>query len=109
MGFEDGIDELCRDLKPGGRLYVLDFGKPEHKRWRSLYFTYLEWVVPLFGKVFCGDSAAYRYILESLRHYPAQQGVGQAFQSRGLESVSLHSFLGGVMAINGARKPKESS
>ena len=107
VGFEDGIDELCRVLKPGGRLYVLDFGKPDQKMWRSFYFTYLEWVVPLFGKVFCGDSAAYRYILESLRHYPAQQGVCQAFQSRGLESVSLHSFLGGVMAINGAKKAKE--
>ena len=40
-----------------------------------LFLAYLKLFVPMLGRLFCGDAAAYAYILESLQHYPAQQGV----------------------------------
>ena len=101
---EKGIAELLRVLKPGGQLLILDFGKPRNRAWRSVYFTYLRAVVPLFGLVFCGDAAAYSYIVESLLHYPAQEGVTRLLNERGCE-VQLHEFLCGVMSIHRAVKP----
>ncbi len=104
--FDAAITELIRVLRPGGRLLILDFGKPQWAVWRSCYFAYLRWVVPVFGKLFCNDPAAYSYILESLRHYPAQEGVDQALRTQGLTETRVHNFLGGVMSINEGVKPK---
>ena len=83
---------------------VLDFGKPENAIWRGIYFAYLKLIVPIFGKVFCGDSAAYAYILNSLERYPAQRGVDAKLRERGCQEVRIISLVGGAMSINFGRK-----
>ena len=70
--WERGLDEMFRVAKPGARLIVLDFGKPANGLWRKIYFAHLRCSVPLIGLLFCGNASAYAYILESLKHYPAQ-------------------------------------
>ena len=102
--WQRGLTEMWRVTKPGGRLLVLDFGKPDLWLWRQCYFAYLRWFVPFFGKVFCGDSATHAYILESLRHYPAQRGVEAKMRELGCREVRLLPLLGGVMSINSGRK-----
>lgn len=100
----EGLEEMLRVLKPGGRLVVLDFGKPGNHLWRSLYFAYLRWFVPLFGRVFCGNSATHAYILESLLNYPAQRGVAALLRQLNCEEVRIVNLLGGAMGINLATK-----
>jgi demethylmenaquinone methyltransferase/2-methoxy-6-polyprenyl-1,4-benzoquinol methylase len=103
--FRTGVSELLRVLKPGGQLLILDFGKPANRIWRALYFAYLRVFVPLFGLIFCGDAAAYGYIVESLVHYPAQEGVSRLLSELGCAEVEVHNLLGGVMSIHRAAKP----
>jgi demethylmenaquinone methyltransferase/2-methoxy-6-polyprenyl-1,4-benzoquinol methylase len=98
--WETGLREMQRVAKSGGRLLVLDFGKPDNAAWRSFYFGYLRWVVPIFGKLFCGDSATHAYILESLKHYPGQRGVAEAMTRLGCRDVRIVNLLGGAMSIN---------
>lgn len=98
--WEAGLCEMRRVAIPGGRLVVLDFGKPDNVLWRGLYFGYLRLFVPCLGLAFCGSASAYAYILESLRHYPAQHGVGAKMRELGLVNVKVISLLGGVMSIN---------
>lgn len=104
--WERGLDEMFRVARPGARLIVLDFGKPANALWRSLYFTHLKMSVPLMGWLFCGDASAYAYILESLKHYPAQLAVAEKMRQLKLENVRVINLLGGAMAINYGEKTK---
>ena len=104
--WERGLDEMFRVAKPGARLIVLDFGKPANALWRSLYFTHLKMSVPLMGWLFCGDASAYAYILESLKHYPAQLAVAEKMRALKLENIRVINLLGGAMAINYGEKAK---
>ncbi|MGA9780468.1 MAG: bifunctional demethylmenaquinone methyltransferase/2-methoxy-6-polyprenyl-1,4-benzoquinol methylase UbiE [Limisphaerales bacterium] len=103
--WETGLGEMFRVAKPGGRLVVLDFGKPPNALWRAIYFTHLKMTVPLLGRLFCGNADAYAYILESLRHYPAQEGVTAKMRELKLSNVRVINLLGGAMAINYGEKP----
>ena len=103
--WEQGLAEMRRVARPGGRIVILEFGKPANALWRSLYFTHLRCSVPLTGWIFCGNAGAYAYILESLRHYPAQLAVAAKMREMNFTGVRVINFLGGAMAINYAGKP----
>lgn len=102
---ETGLREMHRVARPGGRMLILDFGKPENPLWRSIYFAYLRLVVPGLGKLVARDAAAYAYILESLHHYPSPSEVTAALQVPPLVDVRAINLLGGIMSIHVGRKP----
>jgi demethylmenaquinone methyltransferase/2-methoxy-6-polyprenyl-1,4-benzoquinol methylase len=102
--WQRGLEEMYRVAKPGARLLALDFGKPDNGLWRAMYFAYLKYFVPVFGKLFCGDAATHAYIYESLRHYPAQRGVAEHMRKLGCKDVRIVNLVGGAMSINFGRK-----
>ena len=103
--WQRGLEEMLRVAKPGARIIVLDFGKPANSIWRAIYFTHLRLSVPLIGLLFCGDASAYAYILESLKHYPAQLAVAEKMRELKMANVQVINLLGGAMAINYGEKP----
>jgi demethylmenaquinone methyltransferase/2-methoxy-6-polyprenyl-1,4-benzoquinol methylase len=96
----NALEEIRRVLKPGGRLLVLDFGKPDNPVLRGLYFLHLRTLPPLLGTLLCGDSDTHAYIYASLMGYPAQRGVEARMQKAGWENVRVYNLLGGIMGIN---------
>ena len=84
----------------------LDFGKPENTLLRALYFGYLRTVLPLLGRLYCGDPDTHGYILASLQDYPAQRGIVELMKSCGYCDCGFVEFCGGAMAINfGSKTP----
>lgn len=102
--WETGLSEMVRVARPGGRVVVLDFGKPDNAFWRALYFGYLRLCVPVFGLLFARRADAYAYILESLKHYPAQRGVDAKMRAAGLKNVRIVNLMGGAMSFNYGEK-----
>ncbi len=103
--WEKGLAEMQRVARPGGKIIILEFGKPANPLWRSLYFAHLKCSVPLTGWLFCGNAQAYAYILESLKHYPAQLAVGARMIEMNFTNVRVFNCLGGAMAINYGETP----
>lgn len=103
--WELGLREMKRIIRPGGRILVLDFGKPDNMLWRGIYFWYLKWFVPLMGRFFCGDADTHGYILESLKHYAAQKRVAAKMTELQLTDIRIVNLMGGMMSINYGAKP----
>ena len=94
------LKEVFRLLRPTGRFLSLDFGKPKNRVYRALYLKYLAAVGSTFGWVLHGDPDVYRYIPESLKLYPAQEGVRTLMDAAGFRKTGYLCYLGGAIAIN---------
>ena len=101
---EPALAEIHRVLRPGGVLHSLDFNKPSNAIVRGVYLAYLTVVGSALGFVLHRDPDTYRYIPESIRRYPGADGVARLLESAGFTDSRVQPLLGGLMAINSARK-----
>lgn len=93
------LTEMRRVLKAGGRLLVLEFSKV----WaplKPLYDAYSFGVLPRLGKAVANDAGAYRYLAESIRVHPDQEGLQQMMEQAGLERVEYFNLAAGVVALH---------
>ena len=94
-----GLAEAVRVLRPGGRMFVLEFSKPcEPISWP--YRRYLLDVLPFLGKTIAQDEQSYRYLGESILVHPAQREMAGMMEEAGLHNVSWTNFSCGIVAIH---------
>jgi len=67
---EQGLQEMLRVLKPGGRLVVLEFSQPKTPGIRQIYDLYLRLVAPNIGKMVSRSREAYQYLNDSVKAFP---------------------------------------
>src|ERR1700674_2232239 len=94
------LASMQRVLKPGGQLLVLEFSQPVTRPLSRLYDLYSFNVLPWLGRAVAGDAESYRYLAESIRRHPNQQGVIELMKTAGLESCRYHNLMGGIVAVH---------
>lgn len=99
---EAALAEAYRVLKPGGRFLCLEFSSVEVPLLDTLYDAYSFNAIPVLGGLVAGDSASYRYLVESIRRFPDQKNFTRLIENAGFERVRYRNLTGGIAAIHSA-------
>jgi demethylmenaquinone methyltransferase/2-methoxy-6-polyprenyl-1,4-benzoquinol methylase len=94
-----GLREMTRVVKPGGRVVILEITTPERPPLSWFFRLWFDRLVPLLGRV-AGDPDAYSYLPSSVRRFPNARGLGAAMTAVGLIDVRWLLTAGGIIAIH---------
>lgn len=97
------LAEAFRVLKPGGRFLCLEFSKPAPGL-DVLYGRYSFSVLPRLGQLVARDRAAYQYLAESIRRFPAQKPFTKMIEVAGFAQVTFRNLSGGIAAMHSGWK-----
>lgn len=95
------LSEMRRVLRPGGRLFVLEFSQP-YGWFRPLYLFYLRRLLPWIAGAVTGDKAAYVYLNESIEAFPGRPALTEELKAAGFAQVKATAMALGIVAIHEA-------
>jgi len=95
---EKGLAEINRVLRPGGVAMILEFSKPKGL-FGVIFSIYNKTLLPLWGKLFSGDNAAYKYLPESVAAFPEGDEFKQIMTSVKYKNVTDRRLTFGICSI----------
>lgn len=96
------LTEMRRVLRPGGRMYVLEFSQPD--RWfKPIYLFYLRTILPVIAGIVTKDKAAYVYLNETIEEFPGREGLTVEIKAAGFSKVKAVGLTFGIVALHEAQ------
>jgi len=102
--WKDGLIELHRILKPGGKLVILEFSAPVLPGFRQAFQFYFSHVLPRIGGAVSGSRGAYEYLPDSVSKFPNQKNLAAMMREIGFSDVEYKNLTGGIAAIHSGIK-----
>lgn len=99
------LKKLKGALRPGGKLVVLEFFRPEGLINKVFNATYAQFVIPALGRLVSGNSQAYRYLRDSVRHYYTPTAYRELLKDAGYVNVKTRALTGGISHLVVAEAP----
>lgn len=93
--------EMRRVLRPGGRLFVLEFSQPQ-PWFKPFYYTYLKVILPTIAGLVTGDRSAYEYLGGSIETFPDRVAMSGEIARAGFREVTATPLTFGIVALHEA-------
>jgi demethylmenaquinone methyltransferase / 2-methoxy-6-polyprenyl-1,4-benzoquinol methylase len=93
------LTEMRRILRPGGRVFVLEFSQPA-PWFRPFYYAYLKHVLPIVAGIVTGDRNAYEYLCGSIEQYPDREAMSGEMRRAGFREVRAIPLTFGIVALH---------
>ncbi len=101
---EKGLTEMCRVLRPGGRLAILEFSTPQKFPIKQLYKFYFKYILPVVGKTISKDATAYTYLPESVAAFPEGKELVAILSACGFKKPHARPLTFGITSLYTAEK-----
>jgi demethylmenaquinone methyltransferase/2-methoxy-6-polyprenyl-1,4-benzoquinol methylase len=96
---ENGLSEMLRVLKPGGKISILEFSKPVLPVFKSFYSLYMKIVAPGFGKMIAHNKQAYEYLNNSVQAFPDRDSFTAIMKKAGFQKTYFKTLSLGICCI----------
>lgn len=104
QNLELGLKEMCRVLKPGGLLCILELTSPRRFPMRQLFHLYSHSIMPAYGRLISNDSAAYSYLTRSIEAFPCGEQMMGILQRAGFSETRFQRLTFGICTMYIAKK-----
>lgn len=96
----EGLRELLRVTRSGGRIVVCEFSQPTWTPFREVYNRYLMGALPAVARKTSSNPDAYEYLAESIRSWPDQAALANDMLQAGWRQVAWRNLSGGIVALH---------
>lgn len=96
---EQGLAEMYRVLKPGGKLLILEFSRPSNAFIKPLYNFYLHRVLPIVAGLVSGDKEAYEYLASSIAKFYKPEDLLALLKAAGFSRQYCRPLTMGIVTI----------
>ncbi len=101
---DKGLAEMCRVLKPGGHLSIVELTSPVSFPMKQLFRIYSHTVLPVYGRLVSKDSSAYTYLTKTIEAFPQGETMVEAFKKAGFQQASFRRLTFGICTMYLATK-----
>jgi demethylmenaquinone methyltransferase/2-methoxy-6-polyprenyl-1,4-benzoquinol methylase len=96
---DKGLKEMCRVLKPGGHLSIVELTTPVSFPMKQLFHVYSHTVLPLYGRIISRDTSAYSYLTKTIEAFPQGERMVEIFQKAGFSEASFKRLTFGICTM----------
>ncbi len=99
-----GLSEMTRVVRPGGRVVVLEITTPTRPPLSTFFAIWFDRVVPALGRL-AADPDAYTYLPSSVKRFPGPERLAAEMSAAGLTDIRWILTAGGIIALHVGVKP----
>jgi demethylmenaquinone methyltransferase/2-methoxy-6-polyprenyl-1,4-benzoquinol methylase len=105
---EQALKEMLRVTVPSGQIMVLEMTFIQNRFFKFLYYVYLNYLLPLFAKIFSANPAAYHYLADSIINFPSPDQFARIMENTGMIKVEKYPLAFGVTWLHIGIKPEQN-